>query len=659
MASSSNRITGLATGMDIDSIVEATMQAYKTKVDKKKQEKNIVEIKQQLYRDLIKEGQDFYNKYFDITKSDSLLSSKNYKSVAFKSSNDLVATANATSSAIKDNYTVNVEQLASSARMEIKVSDIDKYNHIEVEINGNKILINSDELKDEVKDKDGNVIGKEFKSAKEQAKVINNKLSEYGLKASVSDFSSGNIIIETTKKGSDQSFKVSHSSDGAVISETVNGTTSNVNSKVYNVEALLSSGKDMEIINDGNSVIIKASDLKSAVSSIQEIIDDKKTKMKNDTLTDSDKEKLQKEIDELEENKADTIQTTMNSKLSSLGLTVEKLTDKDGNDQICIKKDSGEFTIKEGKVVDYISSGVVDFSIYDEKSNPTGEVIYKSGTDLKATVENSSGGKVSYGEDIGGIKSTSNTITLDGVEFTLNGTGNSVISGTTDTTELVNKIKEFVEDYNSLMTSLTKYTTENKNRDYEPLTDDQKEELSEDEIKKWEEKVKQGQLKGDYDLTRILNSLKSCVETTLGSSLSLEDIGIEQVADYSSTKKNNLKIDENKLISAIENNSEEIAKMFTDSETGIFTRMKSTLYDEFVSSTKSALIQKAGYEGTTYFTQNTLTKQINEYTNKISEMEKEMKTKEQSLYSKWANIETAMQKLNSQLSNLQSYFTSY
>ena len=42
MASSSNRITGLATGMDIDSIVEATMQAYKTKVDKKKQEKNIV-----------------------------------------------------------------------------------------------------------------------------------------------------------------------------------------------------------------------------------------------------------------------------------------------------------------------------------------------------------------------------------------------------------------------------------------------------------------------------------------------------------------------------------------------------------------------------------------------------------------------------------------
>ena len=146
MASSSNRITGLATGMDIDSIVEATMQAYKTKVDKTKQEKNIVEIKQQLYRDLIKEGQDFYNKYFDITKSDSLLSSKNYKSVAFKSSNDLVATANATSSAIKDNYTVNVTKLASTARMEVSSSELTANGDFRVTIGSQEVLIKASEL---------------------------------------------------------------------------------------------------------------------------------------------------------------------------------------------------------------------------------------------------------------------------------------------------------------------------------------------------------------------------------------------------------------------------------------------------------------------------------------------------------------------------------
>lgn len=637
MASSSNRITGLATGMDIDSIIEETMQAYKTKVNKKKQEKDIVEIKQQLYRDLIKDGQDFYNKYFDITKSDSLLSSKNYKSVAFKSSDELVATANATSSAIKDNYTVNVTKLATTARMEMSSSELTANGDFKVTIGSNEVLIKASELKD--------------KSAKEQAKVLNDKLSGYGLKATASDFSAGNIVLETTKTGSSSSFKVSY---GTVVDETVNGaSTGKIDSKTYDVDSLLSDEtQGMKFTNGDKTVIIKASDLKNSVSAIQKQIDEKKTKMADDTLTQDDKDALQKGIDELEKSKASTIAATINSKLAYAGLQADIEKDSDGNlvansdgkyeINIKSKKESEQFEVIEGTYEKaYLSST-------DTSKDKT-----YTGTNLEATITNSLGTVTYDGSQV----TSSNTVTLDGVEFNLTATGTARIVGSTDTTEMVKKIKEFVDDYNSLMTSLTKYTTENKNRDYSPLTDDQKKEMSDDEISKWNEKVKQGQLKGDNDLTRILNNLKSCVESTLGSSMSLEDIGIEQVDDYSSTKKNNLKINETKLISALENNSEEIAKMFTDSDTGIMSRMKSTLYDEFVSSTKSALIQKAGYEGTTYFTQNTLTKQLNEYTKKISEMEKEMKTKEQSLYSKWSNIETAMQKLNSQLSNLQSYFS--
>lgn len=648
MASSSNRITGLATGMDIDSIIEETMQAYKTKVNKKKQEKDIVEIKQQLYRDLIKDGQDFYNKYFDITKSDSLLSSKNYKSVAFKSSNDAVATATATSSAVKDNYTVKVEELASTARMDIKVSDVDSYDYIQVEINGNKILINADELKNDVKDENGVVTGKEYKSSKEQAKVINSKLSEYGLKARVSDFSSGNIIIETTTTGSDQHFTVSWGALGtSAIGETVNGTTiNNIDEKKFDSASLLSGAvQDMSFVNGGKSVIIKSSDIKNEISDIQKKIDEKKTKMADDTLTKDDKDALQKDIDGLEEIKTNKTLTFINKKLNSIDLNAEVQKDSNGKDIVNITStNSSKFNFTQGKSVNYIENGS---SIITEG--------YKNGTDLKATITNSLGEPINYGD--GTHISRTNIVTLDGVEFNLNSVGETVISGSTDTSELMSKIKSFVEDYNSLVTSLTKYTTENKNRDYSPLTDDQKKEMSDDEITKWNEKVKQGQLKGDNDLNSILNKLKSCVEVTLGSTISLEDIGIEQVDDYSSTQKNNLKIDETKLAAALESNSEEIAKMFTDSDTGIMTRMKNTLYDSFVSSTKSALIQKAGYEGTSYFSQNTLTTQLNEYNKKISEMEKEMKTKEQSLYSKWSNIETAMQKLNSQLSNLQSYFS--
>ena len=87
------------------------------------------------------------------------------------------------------------------------------------------------------------------------------------------------------------------------------------------------------------------------------------------------------------------------------------------------------------------------------------------------------------------------------------------------------------------------------------------------------------------------------------------------------------------------------------------TQMKNVLNDEFMFSSKSALIKKAGYEGTSYFAQNTLTKQISEYNTKISDMESDLSDKEQALYSKWSTIETTMQKLNAQLSNLQSYFS--
>ena len=79
------RITGLASGYDIDSLIQSTMKTYQAKVDAKRQQKEVLEIKQKLYRDVIKEGKELYNKYFDFAKSNNLLSTSNFKSVAFSS----------------------------------------------------------------------------------------------------------------------------------------------------------------------------------------------------------------------------------------------------------------------------------------------------------------------------------------------------------------------------------------------------------------------------------------------------------------------------------------------------------------------------------------------------------------------------------------------
>ncbi|MGL5477506.1 MAG: flagellar cap protein FliD N-terminal domain-containing protein, partial [Clostridium sp.] len=60
------RIPGLATGMDTDSMVKEMMKPYQMKVDRVKQDNLRIKYQQDLYRDVLKQSQDFYNKYFSI-----------------------------------------------------------------------------------------------------------------------------------------------------------------------------------------------------------------------------------------------------------------------------------------------------------------------------------------------------------------------------------------------------------------------------------------------------------------------------------------------------------------------------------------------------------------------------------------------------------------
>jgi flagellar hook-associated protein 2 len=96
---------------------------------------------------------------------------------------------------------------------------------------------------------------------------------------------------------------------------------------------------------------------------------------------------------------------------------------------------------------------------------------------------------------------TSNTINIDGIDLTLNkttGVGDPPITVNTvsDTSQLMDPVKKFVEDYNTLIESLNKAVKETVYRDFPPLSDTQKEEMSEEQIKKWEEKARSGMLRG-------------------------------------------------------------------------------------------------------------------------------------------------------------------
>lgn len=524
------RITGLATGLDVDEIVTSTMKAYRIKIQQTEQKRDVLEIKQKLYRDVIKEGKEFYSKYLDITSKDNVLLSKNYTSTKFESKDDSIVTAKGNASAIKDTYSVNVQALASSGKKEISASDLGDNNALEFEYKGEKVTVNLSEAKTD----------------KERATILNKELSSLGLKASYSDFN-GKITIETKETGATVSTKDEN-------------------------------GQTVEVDNS----------FKISVGKITTTVED------------------DKEVSKFEET-------------LSLG----------------------------------------------ESSK---------GTNLKATIT-SSKGTVTYGD--GALESKSNSVTLDGVTFTMNGVSTGAettkVFGKTDVTEIKDKLVNFINDYNALITKFNTLTNEKRDSSYMPLTDDQKSEMSENEIKLWEEKVEKGQLARDLDITRIVNSMKRSFTTPVtGSNLTMEKIGISPVSDYT-TKSGTFSIDEDKLTEALENDMEEVLKLFTSSpsddegisdtekynQTGMLYRLQSVFKSEFESS-NSALAKKAGVEGTSTFSQNTLSKQIAAYEKKITLMESNFTKRETALYSKYASLETIMNNYNSQMSYLSSYFgTSY
>ena len=134
------------------------------------------------------------------------------------------------------------------------------------------------------------------------------------------------------------------------------------------------------------------------------------------------------------------------------------------------------------------------------------------------------------------------------------------------------------------------------------------------------------------------------------------------MADYNGNKNGTYSIDEDKLNSALENNIEDVMKVFistgdTDSEKGVLQRLKS-IFDKETQTSSALLLKKAGMEGSATSSNNTLSKKIAKYEEKITRMQTIFSSKQQALYSKYARLETLMNNLNSQSSSLSSMLSS-
>jgi flagellar hook-associated protein 2 len=275
------------------------------------------------------------------------------------------------------------------------------------------------------------------------------------------------------------------------------------------------------------------------------------------------------------------------------------------------------------------------------------------------------------------LNPTSNTFTYDGMKFELKGNDPSstttTITQKKDTTVIFDSIKKFVDTYNGIIDDLNKKATERKNRNYLPLTDEQKEAMKDSDVEKWEAKAKEGLLGSDSIITNLLSKMRSATNTSIinidsfGTKTnvgSLTSIGFGLADSWKDNGK--LKIDETKLKAALETNLDTVTSIFTKSTSNLpagdtSNTIKSStkfdqsgvadrLYDQLEATIKE-LSEKA-LKGS----QSIIGKQISQLDTRISDFEKRMTEMEDRYFRQFSAMESAMAKFNSQSGWMASQF---
>lgn len=216
-----------------------------------------------------------------------------------------------------------------------------------------------------------------------------------------------------------------------------------------------------------------------------------------------------------------------------------------------------------------------------------------------------------------------------------------------DVDAVVDKIKEFVNIYNELVDELNVATREKVYRDFPPLTDAQRAELSDKEIELWEEKAKSGLLRSDSIITGILSEMRMALSAAVKDgegSMTLADIGITTGSWY---EYGRLNINESKLRAAVESDPEGVSNLFRkdgteNSEMGIARRLEKAL-----DNGMKRIDQMAGKAESSY-DRSFLSERIRDYESRLSVMEERLLRYEEMQWRKFTAMEKVLGQLYSQ-----------
>jgi flagellar hook-associated protein 2 len=628
MAYSNIRIGGLVSGMDIDQIVSDLMKVERMRVDKLYQQRQIMEWQKQDYREINLKLKALYDNVFNMKLQGTYLKYKATGTLPSGTSSDIYFTATAGSNAVAGEYTVKVVSLAEHAKIESNapitkelqgsgiVSNLT--DTIEITPSNSKFKISVDGVVQEITIDSGSyTIGSLVENIRSKLDASNSLVKNKVKVEYFYDSAKGKYGLTFAPAESDN-YSYNHNIKivlNAVPGADALGTLGFSDGATYTEIDPSKSIKDQRAIfkNDPFGGNENLTQFKFTIENGD----------KSETFT---------------FNVTDSINYILSKISSSENIRVTAYYDPLTDKVVFKSKDTG--TNARIKIVNDPQGGNLfgpngAFNI-DSGVEDTGEnsVITLNGT----TVENQS-----------------NSFTLNGIQFNLKQDmqesdlpANLRIEPDID--GVVENIKNFINLYNDTIDAINKKLSEERYRDYPPLTDAQKKDMKEDEIKLWEEKAKSGLLRSDPLLSGIVDKMRQAVYTPVSGLPaefdSLYDIGI---TTGSYQEKGKLYLDENKLREALSKDLNAVMNLFTvtDEKDSTKNGIAVNLYDILKSGIKS-ITDKAGGGDFQIYDNSVLARQIRDINERIDSMEEQLKKIEDRYWRQFTEMEKAISAMNQQ-----------
>lgn len=577
------RLSGLASGMDTESIVKQLMEAESMKKTKIENKKTKLEWTKEKWKDL---NTKLYSMYTDKVSKMRLTGTYNTKKSSISDSS--IASVTAGNNAVNGNYTLEVNNIATSnyvtsgrLRLGSGASDAKVTSTTKI----SELAGGADMVGQEIEVSYGGKIRKFTIDEDTTVGDYVRAISSVGLSASF-DENQQRIFTSSSKSGAQSNFSLSITSDEGIAARdnlrdmVVADYSVLTQEEKDTIEAYMLDAKNNEVGSEKYN---------KAVTALQNIAS---------ASGNASNEQVQNAIDAYRN-------APLGSSLTAVGMT-------------------------------NITAGKAD-------SNAPADMAVVEGTDSEIILN----GAVLTG--------SGSTVKANGLTIDLKGVTNGsriTFSVANDTDAVYDMIKDFISEYNSVLGEMNKSYKAASARDYDPLTDEQKESMSDDQIEKWETKIKDSLLRRDSTLDGIINSMKNAMMSTVevdGKKYSLSSLGIMTSKDYTENGLLHIYGDEDDATYA---DKADKIKAMLDSDPDLVTKIMTGIADNLYNEMNRKMGTSTLSSALTFYNDKQIDKQLKSYESEISDWETRLQKMEERYYNQFTAMEKAMAKMNQSQSSL-------